>query len=122
MTRRYLARINRKGFGGPANPDRPPLTLKGEMQGLDCDCIAEMNFDSEAIFQDFYDKRHEKDIAAVVLEDEKAFLEPGKTTIVVIGETWSTDQNGVSTGEVNYVSKDDRVDGGESPSEGSYVS
>tara|TARA_R110002003_G_scaffold44_15_gene3377 strand:- start:21304 stop:21801 length:498 start_codon:yes stop_codon:yes gene_type:complete len=52
--RRYFARISRKGFGGPANPDRPPLTLRGDMKGLDCDCIAEMTFPSENAFQKFY--------------------------------------------------------------------
>ncbi|KAH7380722.1 EthD domain-containing protein [Pyrenochaeta sp. MPI-SDFR-AT-0127] len=108
--RQYFARVSRKGFGGPANRDRPPLMLRGDMQDLDCDCIAEMNFASEKIFQKFYSAIYEKENAAVLAEDEKMFLEPGKTKVVVVGESWSTDENGVTTSEIGCAPRLDRSD------------
>lgn len=99
FTRRYFARTSRKGFGGPANPDRPPLTLRGDMKSLDCDCIAEMSFPDEKDFRKFYKKIYEKEIAARLAEDEQKFLEQGKTTVVVVGETWSTGPDGVARSE-----------------------
>jgi len=108
--RRYLARISRKGFGGPANPDRPPLMLRGEMNELDCDCIAEMTFDSEARFQEFYRRIYAPENAAKLARDEEKFLETGKTRVIVVGETWSTDEHGVSTREIGYIRKDERSD------------
>ncbi|KAF1831365.1 hypothetical protein BDW02DRAFT_505489 [Decorospora gaudefroyi] len=108
--RRYLHRISRKGFGGPANPDRPPLMLRGEMNELDCDCIAEMIFESEARFQEFYKKIYAKENAAILAKDEERFLSPGKTRVIVIGETWTTDGNGVTTSEMGCVSKSERSD------------
>jgi len=103
--RRYLARISRKGFGGPANPDRPPLTLRGDMKEVDCDCIAEMTFPSENGFQKFYKKIYEKEVAAVLAEDEKHCLEQGKMTVVVVGETWSTGPDGVTKSEKSDISR-----------------
>ena len=100
--RRYLARISRKGFGGPANPDRPPLMLRGEMNELDCDCIAEMSFESESRFQEFYKKIYAKENAAILAKDEERFLEQGKTRVVVIGETCSTDEHGATTSEIAH--------------------
>jgi hypothetical protein len=109
--RRYLARISRKGFGGPANPNRPPLMLRGEMNELDCDCIAEMTFENEARFQEFYKKIYAKENAAVLAKDEERFLEKGTTRVIVIGETWSTDKLGVSTSEIGHVTtKSERSD------------
>lgn len=110
FTRRYIARISRKGFGGPANPDRPPLTLRGHMNELDCDCIAELVFGSEDKFQKFYKKIYEKDIAKILVEDENKFLEKGKTRIVVVGETCNTSPEGVFSSEVHDVKNDD-IDG-----------
>ncbi|KAF2024754.1 hypothetical protein EK21DRAFT_117453 [Setomelanomma holmii] len=102
--RHYFARINRKGFGGPANPDRPPLTLRGDLNGLDCDCIAEMKFPSEHAFQKFYKRIYEKEIAASLAEDEVKFLQKGKTRAVVVGETWSTGPDGIAVTEKSDVS------------------
>jgi len=110
FTRRYLARISRKGFGGPANPDRPLLMLRGHMNDLDCDCIAEMTFNSEADFQQFYKGVYAKENAALLARDEEKFLEAGMTKFVVVGETWSTDEHGVSTSEIGYVQKGERSD------------
>lgn len=117
--RRYLARISRKGFGGPANPDRPPLMLRGEMMELDCDCIAEMTFDSERRFQEFYKKIYAKENAAILARDEEKFLQKGKTRVIVVGETWSTDEHGVTTSEMGYVCKNERSDSEASGSGGS---
>ena len=108
--RRYLARISRKGFGGPANPDRPLLTLRGSTFDDDYDCIAELSFTSEEMFHSFYKKIYERDVAAVLAKDEEKFLEPGKTRVVVVGESWITDQNGVTTNEISPVSKSDGYD------------
>ncbi|KZM27163.1 uncharacterized protein EKO05_0004695 [Ascochyta rabiei] len=91
FTRQYLARITRKGFGGPANPDRPPLLLRGDAQNIDYDCVAEMTFANEHAFQAFYKRVYDKDIAAKLAEDETMFLELGKTRVVVVGETVSTE-------------------------------
>ncbi|KAL5114420.1 hypothetical protein ACEQ8H_007675 [Pleosporales sp. CAS-2024a] len=105
--RRYLARITRKGFGGPANPDRPLLMLRGEMNGLDCDCVAELTFPSQRHFGEFYKKVYEKENAAVLAEDENRFLEQGKTCIIVVGETYSTGPDGVTTSDKNHFAQND---------------
>jgi hypothetical protein len=115
--RRYFARISRKGFGGPANPDRPMLTLRGELNEMDCDCIAEMNFPCEKAFRKFYKKIYEKEIAAILAEDENKFLEQGKVRIIVVGETWSTGPDGVTTSEKSPVTKSDVSDSDMSSSE-----
>lgn len=91
FTRQYLARITRKGFGGPNNPDRPPLLLRGDAHVIDYDVVSEMTFDSEPAFQAFYKKVYEKDVAAKLAADETKFLELNKTRIVVVGETISTE-------------------------------
>lgn len=91
FTRRYLARITRKGFGGPANPDRPPLLLRGDAQDIDYDCVSEMTFESENAFHAFYKRVYERDVAAKLAADETNFLHQGKTRIVVVGETISTE-------------------------------
>jgi hypothetical protein len=114
--RRYFARINRKGFGGPANPDRPPLTLRGEMNEMD-DCVAEMTWSSEKDFRKFYKKIYEKEIAAVLAEDENRFLEQGKVRVIVVGETWSTAPDGVTTRERSVVTKNEASDSDMSSSE-----
>jgi hypothetical protein len=117
--RRYLARINRKGFGGPANPDRPALTLRGQANEMDCDCIAEMNFPTEKAFRQFYKKLYEKEIAAVLAEDENRFLEKGKVRVIVVGETWSTGPDGVTTTEKSVITQSDTSDSDMSSSSGS---
>jgi hypothetical protein len=109
--RRYLARINRKGFGGPANPDRPALTLRGQANEMDCDCIAEMNFPTEKAFRQFYKKLYEKEIAAVLAE--------GKVRVIVVGETWSTGPDGVTTTEKSVITQSDTSDSDMSSSSGS---
>ncbi|OAL49370.1 hypothetical protein IQ07DRAFT_52351 [Pyrenochaeta sp. DS3sAY3a] len=117
--RRYLARIHRKGFGGPANPDRPTLMLRGDMSDLDCDCVAEMSFDNEIIFQKFYTAIYTKHNAAILAQDEQNFLDTGKTKIVVVGETWTTDEKGAGTGYINF---NFRTDGFESERSASGMS
>lgn len=49
----------------------------------------------------------------MLAEDEVKFLEKGKTRVVVVGETWSTDQDGVTVCEKNDVSKSDTFDSDE---------
>jgi hypothetical protein len=119
--RRYLARVNRKGFGGPANPDRPALTLRGQVSDIDCDCIGEMNFPSEKAFRQFYKKYHEKEIAAVLAEDENRFLEKGKVKVIVVGETWSSGPDGVTTIEKSGITQSDASDSDVSSSSGGSV-
>ncbi|KAF2853005.1 hypothetical protein T440DRAFT_420165 [Plenodomus tracheiphilus IPT5] len=102
--RQYLARITRKGFGGPANPDRPLLMLRGDKLDDDYDCIAELSFDSELDFQLFYRGIYAKENAAILARDEEKFLEPGKTRVVVVGET-VTDQGGYTTHDVGFTPK-----------------
>lgn len=99
--RQYLARINRKGFGGPANPDWPPLMLRGLVSGdFDYDCISEMTFENEAHFRVFYRNMHAKETAAKLTCEEENFLEEGKMRVMVVGETWSTDQAGITSRDV----------------------
>jgi hypothetical protein len=117
--RRYLARINRKGFGGPANPDRPAFTLRGQVGDVDCDCIAEMHFPTERAFRQFYKKYHQKEVAAVLAEDENRFLEKGKVKVIVVGETWSTGPDGVTTTEKSGISQSDTSDSDISSNSGS---
>jgi hypothetical protein len=97
FTRRYIARITRRGFGGPANPDNPPLLLRGDAQDIDYDCIADMTFESETAFQAFYRKIYERDVAKVLAADEKLFLEVGKTRVVVVGETVTAEYGTTTT-------------------------
>ncbi|KAF9697248.1 hypothetical protein EKO04_005006 [Ascochyta lentis] len=92
FTRQYLARITRKGFGGPANPDRPPLLLRGDAQDIDYDCVSEMTFANQHAFHAFYKRVYDKDVAAKLAADEKSFLELGKTRVVVVGETVATER------------------------------
>jgi hypothetical protein len=117
FNRKYFARVSRKGFGGPANPDRPPLTLRGNVDELDCDCIAEMTFSCEKVFRKFYKKIYEKEIAAILAEDENNFLKRGRTRAVVIGETWSTNSDGLTTNEQCDVTRSDGSDSDISSSE-----
>lgn len=109
FTRQYLARVTRKGFGGVANPDRPALLLRGDAHVLDYDCIGHMEFESELAFQAFYKKVYEKDVAAKLAADEVRFLDEGKTTIVVVGETISTD-HGVTRTAKNTMCANDASD------------
>ncbi|EUC47128.1 hypothetical protein COCMIDRAFT_90898 [Bipolaris oryzae ATCC 44560] len=103
FNRRYLARIVRKGFGGPANVDRPPLLLRGVLnEEFDFDCISDMVFEDEAHFLEFYRSVYSKEISAVLTKDEANFLEGGKTRVIVIGETWTTDRAGSTTHSVGY--------------------
>lgn len=109
FTRRYFARINRKGFGGPANPDHPILTLRGELNELDCDCVAEMTFPSEKAFRVFYKRIYEKETAAILAEDENKFLEKGKVRVIVVGETWSTGPDGVTTSQISEITRNEAL-------------
>jgi len=102
--RRYLARIHRAGFGGPANPDHPLLTLRGDLLHEDYDCIAELSFASEPHFQLFYRSIYAKENAAVLAKDEERFLEPGKTRAVVVGETM-TEEHGRLSHEIGRIPK-----------------
>jgi hypothetical protein len=108
-TRRYLARINREGFGGPANRDHPLLTLRGIQQERDYDGVAEMTFETKQAFQDFYSAIYEKGTAAKLAEDEGHFLDAGKFEAVVVGETTTTYKD-QADGETTTKYKD-QVDG-----------
>jgi hypothetical protein len=82
--------------------------LRGDMSQLDCDCIAEMTFENIAHFQAFYKKIYEKENAALLARDEEMFLQRGATKVIVVGETWSTDESGVSTLESDATAKSER--------------
>ena len=86
-TRQYFSRIERKGFGGPANRDHPPLVLRGSPEDVDYDGIAELVFKSEAAFQEFHKVIYATDAAAKLAEDEKNFLDIPKMKAIVIGDT-----------------------------------
>lgn len=109
FTRQYIARITRKGFGGPSNPDRPPLMLRGDAQDIDYDCVAEMTFENERAFHAFYKRVYEKDVAAKLAADETKFLELGKTRVVVVGETIAT-EHGVTRTVKNSIRTNDTSD------------
>jgi hypothetical protein len=121
FTRRYLARITRKGFGGPLNPDRPTFLLRGDAQDTDCDCVADMTFESEQAFQAFYKKIYERDVAKVLAADEQLFLDVGKTRVVVIGETISTEY-GTTTSVTNSIRTSEASDSDVSASDHSEPS
>lgn len=69
-----------------------------------------MNFPSEKAFRKFYKKIYEKEVAAVLAEDENKFLEQGKVRIIVVGETWSTSHDGVTTSEKSDITRSDTSD------------
>ncbi|PSN72025.1 hypothetical protein BS50DRAFT_569605 [Corynespora cassiicola Philippines] len=90
-TRRYLARIDRKGFGGPSNRDRPLLVLRGSPEDIDwVDGIAELSFDTEKAFQEFYRCIYETEAAAKLAADEEMFMDTSQIKAVVVGETTTT--------------------------------
>ena len=89
-TRRYLARTDRLGYGGPANRDRPPLVLRGSIDNFDYDATAELTFESEDAFRRFYRALYEPETAAILSRDEELFLDTGKIITVVVGDTQST--------------------------------
>jgi hypothetical protein len=78
-----------------------------------------MNFPSEKAVRQFYKKYHEKEIAAVLAEDENRFLEKGKVKIIVVGETWSSGSDGVTTVEKGGITQIDASDSDVSSSSGS---
>ena len=80
------------------------------MNDLDCDCLAEMNFPCEKAFRKFYKKIYQKEIAAVLAEDETKFLEQGKVRVIVVGETWSTTPDGLTTSEKSDITRSDTSD------------
>ncbi|CAI6340421.1 unnamed protein product [Periconia digitata] len=88
--RQYLARIERKGFGGPANKDNPPLVLRGSPEDFDFDGIAELTWDDEDTFRKFYKAIYSTEAAAKLARDEEIFLDPGKLKTVVVHEAMST--------------------------------
>lgn len=92
FNRRYLARTERMGFGGPANRDRPLLVLRGSLEEFDFDAIAEMTFENEKAFHEFYKCIYEAEAARRLAADEETFLDPGKMKIVVVGDTVYNDK------------------------------
>lgn len=88
--RRYFARIERKGFGGPANRDHPPLVLRGSPEDFDFDGVAELTWEDEKKFQDYYKAIYETDAAAQLAKDEELFLDAGKMKSIVVSESTGT--------------------------------
>lgn len=86
-TRRYFARIERQGFGGPANRDHPLLALRGNVQEFDYDAVAELTFQDEKAFHDFYKTIYDTEVAAKLAEDEEHFIDSAAFKSVVVGET-----------------------------------
>jgi hypothetical protein len=89
-TRQYFARTDRKGFGGPANRDHPNYLLRGAPEGFDYDVIAELTWENEKTFHDFYKAIYETDVAAQLALDKEHFLDSGSLRSVVVGETTDT--------------------------------
>ncbi|KAF2712217.1 hypothetical protein K504DRAFT_426245 [Pleomassaria siparia CBS 279.74] len=85
--RHYFARIDRAGFGGAANRDRPALLLRGSVDDFDYDSMGEMTFDSEAAFREYYRVLYEPKAAALLAREEKYFLDTQKVIIVVVGDS-----------------------------------
>ncbi|KAF2645066.1 hypothetical protein P280DRAFT_496162 [Massarina eburnea CBS 473.64] len=119
--RQYLARVERKGFGGPANPDHPPLVLRGSPSDFDFDAIGEMTWEDEKTFQRFHKAIYETDVAAQLAKDEEYFLDAGGLKIVVIawrcfghGECCFHDRHSSGQSIMNEVNKGSRAVLGES--------
>jgi hypothetical protein len=89
-TRQYFARTDRKGFGGPANRDHPNYLLRGAPEGFDFDVIAELAWENEKVFHEFYKAIYKSDVAAKLALDEEHFLDSGSLRSVVVGETADT--------------------------------
>ncbi|KAF2007137.1 hypothetical protein P154DRAFT_517545 [Amniculicola lignicola CBS 123094] len=85
--RQYLIRIDRKGFGGPANRNHPLLLLRGTVDDFDYDAIAHLTFESEKAFHQFYHVIYETTAQAQLAADEKRFLDTEKMKTVVVGNT-----------------------------------
>lgn len=80
------------------------------MNELDCDCISEVTFQDEAHFHTFYRNIYAKENAAIIARDEENFLERGKTRIIVVGESWCTDELGKTTRDVGHGIMSERAD------------
>ncbi|PVI07316.1 hypothetical protein DM02DRAFT_608867 [Periconia macrospinosa] len=88
--RLYFARAERKGFGGPANKDKPLLILRGSPEDFDFDATAELTWENEQTFHKFYKAVHRSETQAKLVKDEEIFLDPGKMRTVVIREAISS--------------------------------
>jgi hypothetical protein len=91
-TRRYLARIDRKGFGGPANRDHPLLVLRGNVDEFDYDGVAEMSWEDEKAFHKFYRAIWQTDVAVKLAADEESFMDVSRFKAVTVGETLETNR------------------------------
>jgi hypothetical protein len=88
--RHYFARTERKGFGGPANRDNPAFLLRGSPDNFDFDAVAELMWEDEKTFQEFYKAIHTTKTAAKLAVDENQFLHSNGWKSVVVGDTANT--------------------------------
>jgi hypothetical protein len=88
--RLYFARTQRKGFGGPANPDRPNFLLRGSPDNFDFDAVAELTWEDEKTFQEFYKAIYESETSVRLAVDEDQFMDSGGWKSVVVGSTANT--------------------------------
>ena len=88
--RLYFARTERMGFGGPANRDHPLFLLRGSPDNFDFDAVAELTWEDERTFQEFYKAIYETKTAAKLAVDEAQFMDSGSSKSVVVGHTADT--------------------------------
>ncbi|KAI9667700.1 MAG: hypothetical protein M1821_000517 [Bathelium mastoideum] len=69
------------------NEKESPLVLFGDKSVLNYDCIADLEFESEAAFQKFYDVMNTKENTTKRNEDEDGFIDRSQLKYLVVSKT-----------------------------------
>ncbi|KAL1853207.1 hypothetical protein Daus18300_011855 [Diaporthe australafricana] len=89
-TRRYIHRTEGKTEDTERNANFPATILLGSQTDFAYDAFAELSFADGNAFQTFFGHCQQPENAARIAADEEHFLDRSRTTIVVLGETFST--------------------------------
>ncbi|KAF4958079.1 hypothetical protein FSARC_11115 [Fusarium sarcochroum] len=83
-TRRYVDRSNEDPYDA--------TVLVGTQEHFDYDVVSELVFSDKAVFEAFFTKYKDPEVAPLIQEDEAKFLDASKMSAVVLGETCTTTQ------------------------------
>ncbi|KAK2604280.1 hypothetical protein N8I77_007224 [Diaporthe amygdali] len=91
-TRRYIHRTEGKTEDTERNANFPATVLMGSQTDFDYDAIAELTFADASAFQTFFGLYQQPENAARIAADEEQFLDRPRMSVVVVGETLSTNK------------------------------
>ncbi|KAJ4243854.1 hypothetical protein NW762_014734 [Fusarium torreyae] len=83
-TRRYLDRANEEPYDA--------TVLVGTQDQFTYDVVSELVFAEKADFEAFFAKYKDPEVAPIIQEDEKDFLDASNMTAVILGKTCTTTQ------------------------------